>query len=185
MSDLESCHRLYLETGWADTALSETENRDRRRAWLEWTIRSYDQLLALSQPPYGERTIASLETGEFIGLVGLVPLLAPFGQLPAFGSEFGAKWEPAVGMFWCIRPGRQRLGYATEAASALAHWALADLNLRRIVAGTERDNIGSIGVMRSLGMTIEANPFPDPPWFQTIGILEPPTSLHDRAIKSA
>jgi RimJ/RimL family protein N-acetyltransferase len=173
MADLEPCHRLYLEAGWADPALSEAENRDRRRAWLEWTVRSYDELLALSQPPYGERAVALLDTGEFVGLVGLVPLLAPFGQLPAFGSVAAAKWEPAVGMFWSIRSSRQRRGYATEAASALADWALANLNLRRIVAGTDRDNAASIGVMRAMGMAIEENPFPEPSWFQITGILEP------------
>jgi RimJ/RimL family protein N-acetyltransferase len=175
MADLEACHRLYLETGWADPALSEGENRARRRNWLEWTVRSYDELLALSQPPYGERAVALADTGEFVGLVGLVPLLAPFGQLPAFGGVAGAKWEPAVGMFWSIQPSRQRRGYATEAASALAHWAFANLNLKRIVAGTERGNAASIGVMRAMGMAIEENLFPEPAWFQITGVLEPGT----------
>lgn len=176
MADLDSCHRLYLETGWTDAALSETENRERRRSWLEWTVRSYDELLALSQPPYGERAIALRDTGDFIGLVGLVPLLAPFRQLAMFGGVPSAKWEPAIGMFWSVRPSQQRRRYATEAASALAHWALANLNLARIVAGTERDNIASIGVMRAMGMAIEENPFPEPAWFQVTGILEPQPS---------
>jgi RimJ/RimL family protein N-acetyltransferase len=174
MADLESCHALYMETEWADPALSEAENRERRRAWLEWTVRSYDELLALTHPPYGERAIALQDTGEFVGLVGLVPLLAPFGQLPAFGATAAAKFEPAVGMFWSIRPIHQRCGYATEAAGALAAWALANLNLARLVAGTDRDNVGSIGVMRRLGMTIETNPCPEPPWFEVVGILEGP-----------
>jgi RimJ/RimL family protein N-acetyltransferase len=172
MADLESCHALYMETGWADPALSEAENRERRRAWLEWTVRSYDELLALTQPPYGERAIVLQGTDKFVGLVGLVPLLAPFGQLLAFGATAGAKFEPAVGMFWSVRPVHQRRGYATEAAAALAAWALANLNLARLVAGTDRDNAASIGVMRRLGMTIETNPYPEPPWLQVVGILE-------------
>ena len=114
MADLEPCHALYLETGWADPALSESANRDRRRAWLEWTVRSYDELLALTQPPYGERAVTLRGTDEFIGLVGLVPLLAPFGQLPAFGGTARAKFDPAVGMFWSIRPAQQRRGYASR-----------------------------------------------------------------------
>jgi hypothetical protein len=48
---------------------------------------------------------------------------------------------------------------------------LVDLNLARLVAGTERSNTASIGVMRAMGMTIEENPFPEPPWFQIIGTL--------------
>ncbi len=172
MADLESCHTLYLETGWAAPERSEADNRERRRAWLEWTVRSYDELLALTQPPYGERAITLRDTGEFVGLVGLVPLLAPFGQLPAFGAIVDAKFEPAVGMFWSIRPAHQRSGCATEAAAALATWALANLNLARLVAGTDRDNAASIGVMRRLGMRIETNPYPEPRWFQVVGILE-------------
>jgi len=172
MDDLEACHALYLETGWADPNLSELENRGRRRAWLEWTVRSYDELLALTQPPYGERAVTLSETGEFVGLVGLVPLLAPFAQLPAFGSVAGAKFEPAVGMFWSIRPAVQRRGYAAEAAAALARWAFENLNLARLVAGTDHDNTASIQVMRRLGMTIETNPYPQPPWFQVVGILQ-------------
>ena len=172
MADLEPCHTLYLETGWADPACSEADHRERRRAWLEWTVRSYDELLALTQPPYGERAISLQPTGEFVGLVGLVPLLAPFAQLPAFGAMSDAKFEPAVGMFWSIRPAHQRSGYATEAAAALATWALANLNLARLVAGTDRDNVASIGVMRRLGMRIEVNSYPEPRWFQVVGILE-------------
>lgn len=172
LADLDSCHALHMETGWADAALSETANRDRRRAWLEWTVRSYDELLALTQPPYGERAVVLQDTDEFVGLVGLVPLLAPFRQLPAFGGTAAAKFEPAVGMFWSIHPARQRQGYATEAASALASWAFANLNLARLVAGTDRDNGASIAVMRRLGMTIETNPFAEPPWFQVVGILK-------------
>ena len=44
--------------------------------------------------------------------------------------------------------------------------------LGRIVATTDNDNHASIGVMRRLGMRIEANPFPEPFYFQTIGILD-------------
>src|SRR4029077_6163007 len=148
MADLESCHALYLETGWSDQTLSEAANRERRRAWLEWTVRSYDELLALTQPPFGERAAISQDTDEFLGLVGLVPLLAPFGQLPAFGGTAQARFEPAVGMFWSIRPASQRRGFATEAASVLAGWAFENLKLRRLVAGTDHDNAASIAVMR-------------------------------------
>lgn len=81
-----------------------------------------------------------------------------------------SKFEPAVGMFWSIRPAEQRRGYAAEAGSALANWAFANLELARLVAGTDHDNAASIAVMWRLGMTIETNPFADPPWFQVVGI---------------
>ena len=41
--------------------------------------------------------------------------------------------------------------------------------------GTRRRHVlepASIGVMRAIGMTIEENPFPEPTWFQIVGILE-------------
>ena len=50
-------------------------------------------------------------------------------------------------------------------------YAFQHLNLKRVVATTEYANPGSIGVMRRLGMTIERNPFPEPPWLQVVGVL--------------
>ncbi|WP_239470610.1 GNAT family N-acetyltransferase [Archangium violaceum] len=172
MEDLNDCHRLYVDIDWADKAVSEEENLKRRREWLEWTVRNYEQLALLYQPPYGERAIEDKESGRFVGLVGLVPLLAPFGQLPSFGGVEGARFSAEVGLFWALTPARQRQGYATEAAHALVDHAFGTLKLGRILAGTQRDNRASIAVMRRLGMRIEENPYPEPPWFEVTGILE-------------
>jgi RimJ/RimL family protein N-acetyltransferase len=172
MEDLNDCHRLYVDIDWADKAVSEEENLKRRREWLEWTVRNYEQLALLYQPPYGERAIEHKESGRFVGLVGLVPLLAPFGQLPSFGGVEGARFSAEVGLFWALTPARQRQGYATEAARALVDHAFDTLKLGRVLAGTQRDNRASIAVMRRLGMRIEDNPYPEPPWFEVTGILE-------------
>ena len=53
-------------------------------------------------------------------------------------------------------------------------YAFKHLNLKRVVATTDYDNIGSIGVMRRLGMRIERNPHPDPPWLQIAGVVDNP-----------
>ncbi|EPX64376.1 acetyltransferase, GNAT family [Cystobacter fuscus DSM 2262] len=172
MEDLDDCHRLYVDIGWADQAVGEDENLKRRREWLEWTVRNYEQLARLYQPPYGERAVELEESGQFVGLVGLVPLLAPFGQLPSFGRVEGARFSAEVGLFWATAPAWQRRGYATEAARALVAHAFDHLKLGRILAGTQRDNTASLDVMRRLGMRIEENPFPEPPWFEVTGILE-------------
>ena len=66
----------------------------------------------------------------------------------------------------------QRQGYAAEAARAVVNYAFGALNLGRIVATTQFDNVASMGVMRRLGIPIEKNPFSDPPWFQVVGTLE-------------
>jgi ribosomal-protein-alanine N-acetyltransferase len=172
MDDLDSCHRLYLEIKWADDAVSESENLARRRGWLEWTIQSYQELDRLTQPPYGDRAVKLKESGEFAGLVGLVPLLAPFGQLPYFGGDSSSAFSAEVGLFWAFFPHLQRKGLATEAARVLCEFAFQNLNLRRILAGTERENLPSIAVMKRLGMRIEENPLPTPQWFQIVGVLE-------------
>ena len=53
---------------------------ERRDQWLEWTVAGYAQLADLNQPPYGERAVERRSDGELVGLVGLVPCLAPFGE---------------------------------------------------------------------------------------------------------
>jgi hypothetical protein len=71
---------------------------------------------------------------------------------------------------------------STEATQALIDYAFTQLQLKRIVATTTYENVASIGVMRKLGMHIEQNPYPDPPWFQVIGLLEnrPANSLQTK-----
>jgi len=80
--------------------------------------------------------------------------------------------SPEFGLFWAISSAYQRQGFATEAARAMIEYAFQHLRLRRVVATTEYDNLASIGVMRRLGMRIERNPLPEPPWLQVVGVLE-------------
>lgn len=174
MDDLDACHGLYLDIGWADKEASDSDNRDRRRRWLEWTVRNYEELARLKQPPYGERVAELKSSQQFAGLIGLVPLLKPFAQIACFGglSPELATYSAEVGLFWAITPRLQRLGIAVEAASAMINYAFGTLKLGRILAGTEYDNLASIAVMRRLGMRIERNPHPVPEWFQIHGILD-------------
>ena len=148
--------------------------RDVRRAWLDWTTLNYAALAQLHQPPYGDYAVVLKSNAEVIGAVGFVPSFGPFEKLPSFGGNPAARFTPEMGLFWAIAPPHQRQGYATEAAAAMARFALGDLNVARLVATTEHDNAASIAVMRKLGMTIERNPGADPAWFQTIGILRLP-----------
>ncbi len=57
------------------------------------------------------------------------------------------------------------------------NYAFDTLRVRRIVATTEHDNAGSQGVMRRLGMRLERNPFPEPPWLQVVGVLDNPSPV--------
>jgi ribosomal-protein-alanine N-acetyltransferase len=155
------------------TAVEAVIGGDRER-WLRWTELSYEQLAELRQPPYGERAIALNDSGSLVGLVGLVPALGPFGLLPSW-PEPGRRFVPEVGLYWAVAPEHRRRGIAAEAAAALVGHAFAQLQLARVVATTERENVASIGVMRRLGMRVEQNPQSEPAWFQVVGILS-----HDR-----
>lgn len=153
--------------------------RAERERWLLWTTLGYGELARLQQPPYGDRGIVLRETGRLIGLCGFVPCLDAFAQLPAFGAA--AAPSPAsteFGLYWAIAPSDRRRGYATEASRALIDYAFRRLRLQRIIATTTADNLASIAVMRRLGMRIERNPHPVPPWLQVVGVLTHPGGLN-------
>jgi RimJ/RimL family protein N-acetyltransferase len=167
MDDLAAVHRILDKEAFpSDTTLDE------RSEWLQWTVLNYKQLGKLFQPPYGDRGFALKETGELIGVVGVVPHLKPFGQLPFWGNEAAPKWSTEMGLFWGTSTAHQGEGYATEAARAVIDYLFTHEQLGRIVANTDYDNLASQAVMKKLGMTLNRNPQTDPPWLQIMGILE-------------
>lgn len=180
MEDLDAVHRLLdVELRDAELGTEETEGLAERAEWLQWTVLNYRQLARLHQPPYGDRAIVLRSNGHLVGACGFVPCLNAFEQLPGFASA-GVADPPArttteFGLFYAISPAHQRRGYATEAAQALVGYAFRRLRLKRVVAETGFDNLASMGVMRALGMRIERNPYPDPPWLEVVGVLENPT----------
>lgn len=162
-----------------DAAAVRAVSGEPHPGWLEWTAATYGQLEALRQPPYGERAICLREGGgELVGMVGVVPSMGPFAQLPGFGGVIGpaTRMRPEVGLYWAVAPERRGNGYATEAARAVIDHGFAELGLARIVATTERANLASIAVMRRLGMRVEQNPLPEPHWFQVVGWLDAPVT---------
>jgi ribosomal-protein-alanine N-acetyltransferase len=175
LTDLDDVYRLLdVELGWHAAEPGE-DVRDARRAWLAWSVANYAALAALRQPPYGDRAVVLKDSGRLVGVAGLVPCLMPFGLLPSFGGAPDPATvlsRPEVGLFWAVAAEYRRQGFATEAGRALVGYAFGRLRLQRIVATTERDNLASQGVMRALGMRVEANPFPQPPWLQVVGSLE-------------
>ncbi len=169
-NDLEACWRLLDLEAW-----QTGQTLDQRRRWLDWTLLNYDILAEMDQPPYGDRAVVLKATSELVGAVGVVPSLAPFDQLtaPVDGDEAGF-FQPEVGLFWATRDTHLRKGYATEAARAVIDFLFGEMNLRRVVATTEQDNVASQAVMRKLGMTVYVNPRSEPAWFEVAGILPNP-----------
>lgn len=172
---LETDRLLIRELTLEDADAARAVNDGLASGWVAWTAETYAQLEALMQPPYGERAIGLRETGELVGLVGLVPSYGPFDQIPGLGAATRpSRFRPEMGLYWALAPAHRGNGYATEAARALIDHAFAVLNLARIVATTERSNTASQAVMRRLGMRVEENPLPEPEWFQVVGWLEHP-----------
>ncbi|HZW02522.1 MAG TPA: GNAT family N-acetyltransferase [Anaerolineaceae bacterium] len=172
--DLDDVHRILdVENQPAPRPRAE------RAQFLEWTVRNYQELARLYQPPYGDRAVVERTSGELIGAVGLVPAYGPFGLLPYFSGQIEPErrnllW-PEFGLFYAVSTRHQRQGYATEASRALIEYVFEALRPRRIVATTSRENIASQRVMVRLGMRLERNPYPEPEWFQVVGVLENPT----------
>ena len=177
MNDLDDVYQLLdVELDTERPGTNPVASRIERKDWLQWAVLNYEQLGILQQPPYGDRAVVVKATGELIGACGFVPYLNPFEQLPGFtlgdpppGPAYATT---EFGLFYAISPRHQRQGFASEAAQALVDYAFLQLNLKRVVATTDYDNIGSIGVMRRLGMQINRNPHPDPPWLQVAGVVD-------------
>lgn len=177
MEDLEAIHQILdIDLAYANDDNEMLNGLEERKQWLEWTVRNYVQLARLNQPPFGDRAVVLKTSGRLIGAIGFAPNLDPHGQLYYDPTRPGDSVERSftleIGLFYAFATPDQGQGYATEAARAMVAYAFNDLNLKRIVATTTYDNLASQGVMRRLGMRIEKNPFPEPPWFQIVGILD-------------
>ena len=170
LDDLQACSQIL------DPPSADEPTRTRRLDWLQWSVMNYEELARLYQPPYGDRAVMLKATRELVGAVGLAPSFGPFGVLPSFGPvpdpQAARRNSPEMGLFWTLAPAHRGHGYATEAARALIEYAFRVLDLRRIVATTDYTNAASIAVMSRLGMRIEKNPYPEPEWFQVVGVLE-------------
>ena len=88
----------------------------------------------------GVWAVQRLDTGEFIGHVGLH---TPAGNLP---------FAPCVEIAWRLAREHWQHGFATEAAHEALRIGFAELQLPEIVAFTAMTNLPSQAVMKRLGM---------------------------------
>jgi RimJ/RimL family protein N-acetyltransferase len=171
-SDLPHLFQIKQAIGWVDGQKTAEQQLLAEANYLEWAVRNEKQLALLDQPPYGDRAVVLQATDQLIGSVGLVPCVDVYGQLPSLGGLAHCRATAEVGLLWLIDPAHQGQGYATEAAQTLIDYTFGSMRLQRLIATTENDNLASQAVMYKLGMVVERNPFPDPPWLQVVGILE-------------
>jgi [ribosomal protein S5]-alanine N-acetyltransferase len=173
--DVRAVHRILTEA-FHEHFFDELAALESRRNWLAWSTLSQTWLPRLHQPPYGDRAVVRKSDDVLVGVVGLVPCLSPFDQIPELrsGSQPSGLWSTEMGLFWAISPANQRQGYASEAGQALIDFAFERLHVARIIATTEYENEASQGVMRKLGMRLCRNPQPDPFWLQVVGVKNHP-----------
>lgn len=173
LDDLDELYRIID----VDAQL-EVQAYDERRSYVQWSIMNYRELAKLYQPPYGDRAVVLKADRRLIGAAGIVPCFGPFGTLPYFVKRSGGREDrlnrPEMGLYYVIDSAYRQNGYASEAAQALIDYAFTHLNLSHMVATTDYDNSASQATMKRLGMTVEHNPYPEPEWFQVVGILANP-----------
>jgi RimJ/RimL family protein N-acetyltransferase len=78
------------------------------------------------------------------------------GRLACHVSLFGVRWDAMIAEihYWTAPWARGR-GYAAEAATAVAHWALAEQGFARITLNAVTANSASLKVARAAGFTYE------------------------------
>jgi len=82
--------------------------------------------------------------------------------LVASGGFFGPPdGEGTIETGYSVLPQYQRRGYATEMIAGLIGWATSHASVRRVVARTDRENVGSRKVLGALGFE-EAGPTGEP-----------------------
>ena len=79
----------------------------------------------------------------------------PIGFAGLSKVNFEANFTPATEIGWRILPRYWKQGIASEAARALIAHGFEDLHLERIVSFAVPQNIGSIAVMKKIGMSAD------------------------------
>ncbi|MFB8350406.1 GNAT family N-acetyltransferase [Streptomyces niveus] len=146
VSDLTT-DRLVLRSWPADEVAAVVAGESRLPHWAEDFPAEGDRVIAgfiagfiAEHPgtlgPYGQRQIIERATGLVVGAVGLFP--------PADGTiEFG----------YGIVPSRRGRGYASEAARAIAAFALTAPGIHTVRAKVELSNPASARVLEKAGLT--------------------------------
>lgn len=105
---------------------------------------------------YALYAVETKDTQAFIGFVGL--------NHPSFDiPHFVPNSLPIVEIGWRLSSQHWGMGYATEAAKAVLHYAFTELNLSEIISFTVVANIKSRHVMEKIGLHhSEADDFDHP-----------------------
>ena len=81
-----------------------------------------------------------LETGEFIGFIGLAY------------QEYETEFTPATDIGWRLKPSAWGKGFATEGAKRCLQLAFDELKLKQVISTCTQSNTKSARVMQKIGM---------------------------------
>lgn len=81
-----------------------------------------------------------LDTGEFIGFIGLSE------------QTYNADFTPCIDIGWRIKSSEWNRGYATEGAKRCLDFALNDLKIEKIYSVAPKVNVKSEHIMKKIGM---------------------------------
>ena len=146
--------RLKLR-GWRDSDVEPFVSLNADPQVMEFFPDALDRVESLSlverlrshweEHGLGMWAVEETESGEFIGMIGLLVV--------GFDAPFTHDDVPPVEAGWRLRRQSWGHGYASEAAAATLGWGLGKRRLPEIVSFTSVLNTRSIHVMERLGMT--------------------------------
>lgn len=134
MDDFADVAPLLLE----DAVMQKFHPRIAEELIRRWLARRMEQYRAMG---YSHWHVSLKSTGEFIGIIGIVP----------------AKVEDAefIGVGYHITKEHRRYGYAFEGSQACIDWAFRKLHCDKIVAEIDETNLPSRSLAEKLGMVYE------------------------------
>lgn len=105
------------------------------------------------------------EHPDWVGWLGWYAIEISAGGNATLVGSIGYKGPPdssgAIEMGYSVLPQFQRRGYAVEMAAGLIDWARSTRQVRKVLAQTTDDNLGSRGVLSRLGF-VPCGPGTDP-----------------------
>ena len=116
----------------------------------------------------------SSSTGELGARLASSPALMPFDPHAELRQQ---RWRPTGHSHKsaCSGPRALRTSSGVTPLSSPRHSSITGFGTLNLAlhsrAGPDYANATSQAVMRHLGMSLERNPLPDPPWFQFVGVL--------------
>ena len=146
-ADVDAMHALWTDP---DVLRYLLDGEVMSRQWTSETV--HESVSTFAENGLGLWAIERPDFGDIIGFCGL-RIDPP---------------KPEAGLLYGLLPAFWGRGLATEAARAMLAYGFNGLGLKRIIAGVDSPNAGSVNVLGKLGMQLESKepgPFGETYWY--------------------